>query len=433
MDSLNSEIFLTMRYIISMLVFSSGICLGQPADTLDLFECQRSAIENHPSFKQKELYAKSEELKIRNHATNWYPKMDLNGKYTWQNEVVELPLPVEIPGFETPLMPHYNYKLSLDIQQTIFDGGITRSSKELEASELLVRQQQVEVNLNQLKEQVNHLFFTILALQQQEKSIRIKLDDLEERHATLESGLKNEVYTEADLDIMQAEILKVKQMLSEIAITKSSVFQMLGRLTSMDIADDAVLVMPASDAVITSEVARPEQVLYDLQILNLDNSMDLMSKKRLPKAYVFGSFAYGNPGLNFFRDEFRGFYVVGAGLTWNIWDWSKTSRSKQELTIQQEIIRSRKEAFDQNLSIQLAERLAQITKYEEAVKRDKEIVDLREKISSSAASKLENGVITATDYLVELNEETEARIRLETHKIQLVQARIDYLTARGTI
>ena len=158
-----------------------------------------------------------------------------------------------------------------------------------------------------------------------------------------------------------------------------------------------------------------------------------MSKKRLPKAYVFGSFAYGNPGLNFFRDEFRGFYVVGAGLTWNIWDWSKTSRSKQELTIQQEIIRSRKEAFDQNLSIQLAERLAQITKYEEAVKRDKEIVDLREKISSSAASKLENGVITATDYLVELNEETEARIRLETHKIQLVQARIDYLTARGTI
>jgi outer membrane protein TolC len=433
MESMNNEILWTMRYFVIMLVFSSGICLGQPADTLDLFECQRYAIENHPTFKQKELYAKSNELRIRNHSTNWYPKLDLNGKYTWQNEVVELPMPIEIPGFETPLMPHYNYKLSLDIQQTIFDGGITRSSKKLEASELLVRQQQVEVGLNQLKEQVNHLYFYILALQQQEKSIRLKLDELEKRYATLESGLKNEVFTEADLDIMKAEILKVKQKLSEIAITKSSVFQMLGDLTSMDITEEAVLVMPASDAAVTAEAARPEQVLYDLQILNLGTSMDLASKQRLPKAYVFGSLAYGNPGLNFFRDEFRGFYVVGAGLTWNIWDWNKTSRRKQEITIQQDIIRSQKEAFDQKLNIQLAESLAEITKYEEAVRRDKEIVDLRVKISMRAASQLENGVITATDYLVELDAETEARIRLETHRIQLVQARIDYLTAKGTI
>jgi outer membrane protein TolC len=433
MESMNNEILWTMRYFVIMLVFSSGICLGQPADTLDLFECQRYAIENHPTYKQKELYAKSNELRIRNHSTNWYPKLDLNGKYTWQNEVVELPLPIEIPGFETPLMPHYNYKLSLDIQQTIFDGGITRSSKKMEASELLVRQQQVEVGLNQLKEQVNHLYFYILALQQQGKSIRLKLDELEKRYATLESGLKNQVFTEADLDIMKAEILNVKQKLSEIAITKSSVFQMLGDVMSMDITEEAVLVMPASDAAVTAEAARPEQVLYDLQILNLGTSMDLASKQRLPKAYVFGTLAYGNPGLNFFRDEFRGFYVVGAGLTWNIWDWNKTSRRKQEITIQQDIIRSQKEAFDQKLNIQLAESLAEITKYEEAVRRDKEIVDLRVKISMRAASRLENGVITATDYLVELDAETEARIRLETHRIQLVQARIDYLTAKGTI
>jgi outer membrane protein TolC len=147
-----------------MLVFYSGICLAQPADTLQLYECHRSAIENHPYFKQKELYSQSKELRTKNHTANWYPSLDLNGKYTWQNEVVELPFPVEIPGFETPLMPHYNYKLSLDIQQTIYDGGITKSSKKVEESTLLVNQQQVEVSLNQLKGQVNQLFFYILAL-----------------------------------------------------------------------------------------------------------------------------------------------------------------------------------------------------------------------------------------------------------------------------
>ncbi len=181
------------------------------------------------------------------------------------------------------------------------------------------------------------------------------------------------------------------------------------------------------------EIPRPEQVLYDLQILNLDASMDLVSKQRHPKAYVFGSFAYGNPGLNFFRDELRGYYVVGAGLQWNIWDWSKTSRSKQDISIQQELVRSQKAAFDKNLNIQLSEKQAEISKYSEAVIRDEEIVLLREKISKSAASQLENGMITTTDYITELNAETEARIRLETHRIQLVQAQINYLTTKGII
>ncbi len=423
-----------MRYIISILVFSSGICLAQPADTLQLYECHRSAIENHPYFKQKELYSRSKELRSKNHTANWYPSLDLNGKYTWQNEVVELPFPRDIiPGFETPLMPHYNYKLSLDIQQTVYDGGITKSSKKIEESTLLVNQQQVEVSLNQLKEQVNQLFFYILALQQQEKSIQLKLEELEERFAVIESGVRNEILLESDLDIMNAEILKVNQLLSEISITKSSVFQMLGNLTAIDIQGEAVLVLPQSDVAVTVEIPRPEQVLYDLQILNLDASMDLVSKQRHPKAYVFGSFAYGNPGLNFFRDELRGFYVVGAGLQWNIWDWSKTSRSKQDISIQQEIIRSQKAAFDKNLNIQLAEKLAEISKYEEAVRRDEEIVVLRAKISRSAASQLENGMITTTDYIAELNAETEARIRFETHRIQLVQAQINYLTTKGII
>jgi outer membrane protein TolC len=277
------------------------------------------------------------------------------------------------------------------------------------------------------------LFFYILALQQQEKSMLLKLDELEERLAIIESGVRNEIFLPADLNIMKAEILKVNQLLAEINLTKSSVFQMLGDLTSLEIPEHTVLDLPISDVGQVNEVARPEQVLYDLQIHNLDANLDLVSKQRYPRAYVFGSFAYGNPGFNFFRDEFRGFYVVGAGLQWKIWDWSKTSRSKQDITVQQEIIRSQRAAFDKNLSIQLAEKLAEIIKYEEAVRRDEEIVALRVKISETAASQMENGVITTTDYITELNAETEARIRLETHRIKLVQAQINYLTKRGNI
>ena len=174
-------------------------------------------------------------------------------------------------------------------------------------------------------------------------------------------------------------------------------------------------------------------VLYDLQIKSLDASIKLTERKRYPSAYVFGQLGYGNPALNFFRDEFRGYYIVGAGLHWNIWDWSRTSRKKQILAVQQDIIRSQKESFDKNLDIKLEDELASIMKYEEALERDRKIVELRQDIRRSASSQLENGLITPTDYIAHLNAETHARIQMDLHRVQLAQARINYLTSKGIL
>ena len=96
-----------------------------------------------------------------------------------------------------------------------------------------------------------------------------------------------------------------------------------------------------------------------------------------------------------------------------------------------QMIQDKRETFDKNLNIDLQNRLAAIQKLEEALKRDDQIVELRGRVTKASASKLENGVITSTDYLVDLNAETAAKINLETHKIQLVQAKANYMLAQG--
>ncbi len=411
----------------------TGTALAQVQDTVHLFDCHRSAMETHPFHEQKDLYMQSKYLNLKNHSVNWYPSIDLNGRYTWQNEVVQIPFAELIPGFDKPAMPHYNYKLTLDVQQTVYDGGMTRMSKELEESRYEVNRQKVEVSLNQLKEQVNSIYFFILMLQQQERTIRLKLDELQERLSVMESGLRNETILASDLSVLKAESLKVRQQLAEISISRKSALAILGNLTSLEITGKTVLALPVSEVEPAMEAIRPEQMLHELQIRNLDASINLAGRQRYPKAFVFGQLGYGNPALNFFRDEFRGYYIVGAGLHWNIWDWSKTSRTRQDLAVHQELIRTQREAFDKNLSIRLEEQMADIIKYQEAVGRDKEILFLREEITLAAVSKLENGVITSTEYITELNAETEARILLEMHRIQLEQARISYLTSKGII
>lgn len=406
---------------------------AQSPDTIRLSDCHRWAIENHPLQVQKDLYRQSMDLKQKNQTANWYPSLDLNGKYTWQNEVVEIPFSGMMTGLDEFAMPHYNYKLTLDVQQTLYDGGLSRYGKEKEEAAFEVNRQKVEVSLNHLKDKVNQSYFYLLILQQQERIIRLKLDELKARSAVLESLVRNETILPSELSIMKAESLKVEQQLREISIRRNSALAVLRDLTQMDIPEGAFLVLPDTEIEPGREVVLPEHILFDLQIRNLDAGIRLTGRKRYPRAFVFGQFGYGNPALDFFRDEFRGYYILGGGLQWKIWDWSRTSREKQLLAVQQDIVRSEQEAFDRNLEILLEGYSADIARFEEAIRSDKEILELRRQITSTAASQLDNGTITSTDYITELNAETLARIQLEMHRIQLEQARTSYLTSKGMI
>jgi outer membrane protein TolC len=422
-----------MKYLIPILSMAFQAVYGQLGDTLTLYECHEKVIQADPQHRQLALLETQHDLKTKNLDINWLPSLDLNGSYTWQSEVVELGEAIPIPGFDAPMMPHYNYKLTLDIKQNIYDGGLTKSRKEFERTTFETSRQQVQVTLNQLKERINHIFFHLLILQQQEWTMQIMLNELNEKRRVVESGVENGVLLESDLNVIDAEILKADQQLSELTINRRTAVEILEKLINEEIKVETIFEVPEVELLPDQGSQRPEYQLFDLQMINLDASMNLAKTQRKPKMYVFGTFGMGNPAYNFFKDELRGYYIVGAGLHWNIWDWSKTSREREVFSLQQDILQTQKESFDKNLRIKLDEQLSSIRKLEESIEKDKQIVNLREKISASSISQLENGVITSADYITDLNAETISRIRLETHKIQLVQSKINYMTTKGEL
>ena len=62
---------------------------------------------------------------------------------------------------------------------------------------------------------------------------------------------------------------------------------------------------------------------------------------------------------------------------------------------------------------------------------DNEIISLRKSVTDAAKAQLENGVITANDFLKEVNAEDQARQSLISHQVQLMQAQINYQTIAG--
>jgi Outer membrane efflux protein len=121
------------------------------------------------------------------------------------------------------------------------------------------------------------------------------------------------------------------------------------------------------------------------------------------------------------------FYTVGAKVSWNFWNWNQSSREKQILDLNSHIIENQKNAYDLANRAQVQQYLADVIKAEKLLGSDDEIIRLRKSITQSAASQLENGSLTSSDYVTE----QQALITRNLHKVQLLQSKALYKAATG--
>jgi outer membrane protein TolC len=131
------------------------------------------------------------------------------------------------------------------------------------------------------------------------------------------------------------------------------------------------------------------------------------------------------------NNKFDTYYLVGLGFNWNVLDWKNTSRQRQILKLQQNIIQTKQESFVRNIDLATDQQNKQISQLNELMKTDENLIQVRERITKTSASKLENGAITMADYIQDLNAEITAKLTLETHKIQLKEAQVKLENIRG--
>ena len=419
-----------MRLIcIVLLLLTSFWSFGQMLDTLTLYECYEQAVINYPVVKQKEFIKYAYTNKIKNIRTNWYPSLLLNGQTTYQSDVVDIP----VQGLPLPSQPHDQYKIYLELNQQIYDGGTNKSNKNIENTNFEIELKQIEVELSSLKRRITQVFFSILLLEKQHDLLNITLDELKEKLIVVESGIENGVLLSADRNVLQAEILRLEQKVLAIELDRETTLKVLSELTGIELSTGTYLVLPESDLVYDNVNMRPEFELFDLNKKQTDLNSKLISAMNRPKFFAFSQAGYGKPGLNMLNEEFDTYYLIGLGFRWSFFDWGDTKRKAKILYSQKDIIDTKIETFNKNLNISLENEIANIRKYEKSVELDKRIVQLRTEVKESSFSRLENGVITSTDFLTELNAETQAKLQLETHIILLQQSVFNYLTLKGEI
>lgn len=394
---------------------------------ITLEDCYALANKNYPLAQQQNWLQQKNALETETLQKGKLPKIDLNAQATYQSEVTQIP--VAMPNV-TPLNKD-QYRATLDINQLLYNGGLIDANVKIKEAQTKTQQQQLAVNLYQLKAKINQLYFTALLLQEQKALLVSKQEDLFSKIKEVKTGVQFGAILPASEKVLEAENLKIKQQLTEIQFNKKRILENLATLTVSPIEENVLLTNPNNSVDFTAATNRPELQLFDFQNEQIELSKTIISKNQLPKVNAFAQAGYGNPGLNMLDNSFQPFYMMGVKANWNVFDWNKAKTDKETLSISKNIVQTEKETFLLQTQMQVQEMENEIQKLEAIMATDTEIITLRESVLQASAAQMKNGVITSSEYVTELTRLYEAKTNLKTHQLQLGLAKANYRVIKG--
>ena len=393
------------------------------AQTLE--ECQQAAERNYPLIRQYDLIGKTTQLTLANIQKGWLPQVSGQAQATYQSDVVGFPEQMRAiyqqMGINMKGLTKDQYRVGIDISQTIYDGGVISSQRQVARELGKVQEAQTEVNLYQVRKRVSEMYFALLML---DKQILLN-HDLQELLAgnerKLQAMVKGGTAAESDWQNVKAERLNVVQQATNLESQKRMLTAMLSTFCGIEVKE---LHKPAITEV-SGANNRPELRMFDALLRLADAQEKALNSALMPKLGVFAQGYYGYPGLNMFEDMMSHNWslngIIGARLTWNIGALYTRKNDKAKLQLQRDLTESNREVFLFNNRLEQIQQNEEINRYKLLMADDEEIIALRSAVRKASESKLSHGIIDVNDLVREINQENAARVQQSIHEIEMLK------------
>lgn len=397
---------------------------------ITLADCQKNARENYPLVKQYDLIALSKNYTIESIKKNYLPQVKIFGNISYQNDATSIPF--QIPGVEGRKgQPKDQYRIVLDIEQNIWDGGVNSYKKSTAALQHLEKEEKVNVSLYALKDRVIDVFFGALLMEEKLKLNKLLQERLDLNLKNIETYMQNGLANNTDIDIMKAEILNANQTAITLSGERESFLKMLSLLTGKEITNTDSLIRPIlhlreNDK---EEIKRPELRLFKVQEMLAQNDNKKLHSMYMPKIKLFAQAGYGNPGLNMLQDKFEPYYIIGAKFSWNLNSLYTIKEERLKIANKISLINTNKDLFLFNTHLMIEKQNIKNDYLLQQMKEDDKIISLRENISRAAGAKVANGTYSVSDMLKDISAEYSAKQIKMVHEIEylMYQYKLDYL------
>ena len=402
------------------------IALATVAKAQPLEECQKAAERNYPLIRQYDLITKTTDLTVKNIQKGWLPQITVSTQITYQSDVMSWPGNMkglfQQMGLDMKGLTKDQYKVGIDLQQTIYDGGAIGSQNKIARQQGKVKEAQHEVTLYQIRKRVNEMYFALLLLDEQIKlndDIKALLMSSEKRLCNM---MKSGTAAMSDLENVKAERLNAEQQNTSMKSQRNTLQRLLSIFCGIEVnnAQKPEIVKERS-----LSINRPELRLFDAQLQLTDVQGKALNAQLLPKLGLFAQGYYGYPGLNMFQDMIKHKWglngIVGVKLFWNIGALYTRKNDKAKLLLQREITENSREVFLFNTKLEQTQQNENISRYLNMIQSDNEIIALRTHVRKAAESKLAHGIIDVNSLLREINSENAAKIQQAIHEIDMLK------------
>lgn len=413
------------RIILSILFagFSASVFAQMTLET-----CQELAREHYPEVKQYDLIRLTEQYDLSNAARAWLPQLSLSAQATWQNEVPEFPEALSgmlsRAGVTIPGLKKDQYKVGLELNQTIWDGGKSNADKRLARTEAAEQRAMTDVDLYTLKKRVNELYFGILLLEEKLSQTYRTITLLESNLDKMCSLVTNGTALASDADAVEAELLTARQQATQIEASRTSYRKMLELFIGEPLQEN--LLRPEFEEMATTELTRPELVLFDAKKNRLAAQEALIKSSTRPKFGFFAQGYYGYPSMDYFAsmmsNEWRWNLLTGIRMSWNFGAYYTKKNSLNKLRTAQQSIDLQRDVFRFETDLQISQETGDIARLRKTIADDARIISLRQSVREAAESKLRNGIIDTNDLLQKITDEAAARSAQSVHEIELLKA-----------
>ena len=408
------------------LLFLLMLPLTMQAQTLQ--ECQEAAEHNYPLIRQYDLIGKTTQLTVENIGKGWLPQISASAQATLQSNVASWPEQMQSVyqqmGLNMKGLKKDQYRIGIDVNQVVYDGGVIRSQKEIAQRQGAIEEAQTEVTMYQVRSRVNEMYFALLLLDEQ-ITLNADLQELlSSSEKKLESMFKHGTAAESDYLSVKAERLNVVQQATNLQAQRRTLAMMLSTFCGIEVQQ---VQKPVQFAAMSSQqsVQRPELKVIEAQLRLADAQEKSLDAALMPKVGVFAQGFYGYPGYNMFDDMMRHRWslngMVGARLSWNIGALYTRKNDKAKIQLQREMAATSRDVFLFNNSLEQMQQNENMERYRRLMADDDEIIALRSSVRKAAESKLAHGIIDVNDLLKEINAENSAQVQKSIHEIEMLK------------
>lgn len=415
-----------MKRIVFLCGCLSATLAAAAQPTLD--ECRQLAREHYPEIRQYDLVRQTEQYTLSNARRAWLPQFALTAQATWQTAVPALPDALtgmlSQQGVDMPGLNKDQYKLQLELNQTIWDGGKSAADKRIARTDAACQTRATDVDLYALEGRVDDLYFGILLLDERIVQTNLTIGLLRSNLDKVRSMQRNGIAMQNDSDAVEAELLSAGQQITQITASRDSYRRML-EIFIGQVLGDGKLTRPDVTQPASFDVARPELALFDAKIDHLAAQEGLVKSSTRPRFGLFAQGYYGYPGMNYFESMISSDWswnaLIGVRMSWNFGAYYTKKNTLNTLRTAQRQVDVQRDVFLFNTQLQTTEESGDIARIRKALSDDDRIVQLRRSVREAAESKLRNGVIDTDDLLRKITEEDTATTARSAREIELLK------------